>query len=145
MRWWFLVERDIKIELRNISKLEYQIFEEFEELEYLNSLKTSIKSFDYSSDKVKSSPKNHDFADIIIKISDLEREVCKNLNVLIAKRQKACDMFESLPTELCDIMKLKYLYNYSFEEISKRLSYSLRHVYRLHGQALQILRKEPGC
>lgn len=139
------MERDIKIELRNISKLEYQIFEEFEELEYLNSLKTSIKSFDYSSDKVKSSPKNRDFADIIIRISDLEKKIYRHLNELITKRQRACSMFESLPTELCDIMKLKYLYNYSFEEISQRLNYSLRHVYRLHGQALQILRKEPGC
>ena len=139
------MERDIKVELRNISRLEYQIFEEFEELEYLNSLKTSIKSFDYSSEKVKSSPKNKDFADIIIRISDLERAVCKNLNILIAKRQKACDMFESLPIELCDVMKLKYLYNYSFERIAQKLHYSLRHVYRLHGQALQILRKEPGC
>lgn len=112
------MERDIKIELRNISKLEYQIFEEFEELEYLNSLKTSIKSFDYSSDKVKSSPKNHDFADIIIRISDLEKKIYRHLNELIAKRQRACSMFESLPAELCDVMKLKYLYNYSFEEIS---------------------------
>ena len=139
------MKRDIKIELKNISKLEYQIFEEFEELEYLNSLKTSIKSFDYSSEKVTSSPKNKDFADIISKISDLEKRVCIHLNELIIKRQRACKLFEALPTELCDIMKLKYLYNYSFEEISQRLSYSLRHVYRLHGQALQILRKEPGC
>lgn len=136
------MERDIKIELRNISRLEHQIFEEFEELEYLNSLKTSIKSVDYSFDKVKSSPKNCGFADIIGKISDLEKKVCRHLSELIVKRQKACDMFESLPTELCDIMKLKYLYNYSFERIAQKLHYSLRHVYRLHGQALQILRKE---
>lgn len=137
------MERDIKIELRNISRLEHQIFEEFEELEYLNSLKTSIKSVDYSFDKVKSSPKNYDFADIIGKISDLEKKVCRNINELIAKRRRACAMFESLPIELCDVMKLKYLYNYSFERIAQKLHYSLRHVYRLHGQALQILRKEP--
>lgn len=139
------MERDIKVELRNISKLEYQIFEEFEELEYLNSLKTSIKSFDYSTEKVTSSPKNKDFAGIISRIIELEKKVYRHLDELISERQRVCDMFESLPTELCDIMKLKYLYNYSFEEISQRLSYSLRHVYRLHGQALQVLRKEPGC
>lgn len=136
---------DIKVELRNISGLEYQLFEEFEELEYLNTLKTSIKSFDYSTEKVTSSPKNKDFAVIISRIIELEKKVCRHLDELISERQKACEWFESLPIELCDVMKLKYLYNYSFERIAQKLHYSLRHVYRLHGQALQILRKEPGC
>lgn len=133
---------DIKAELKSISILERKIKDELEELEYLNSLKTSIKSFNYDKDKVKSSPKRKDFTDTIVKITELEEIITKNINRLVSIRAMAIKSFNILPDNLKDIMKLKYLYSYSFNEISKKTGYTLRHIFRLHGEALQILRKE---
>ncbi len=132
---------DIKQELKNIKYLDFKINSSIEELERLKSYQDLLKGIDYTKDKVQSSNK-FDISDTIIKIVDLELQISKDINTLIKKKNELKFQIAILEPTMYQILYLRYFKYLSWSEISSQIYYSEGYVKKLHGIALEILRKE---
>ncbi len=131
---------DIKQELKNIKYLDFKINSSIEELERLKSYQDLLKGIDYTKDKVQSSNK-FDISDTIIKIVDLELQISKDINTLIKKKNELKFQIAILEPTMYQILYLRYFKYLSWSEISSQIYYSEGYIKKLHGIALEILRK----
>lgn len=132
---------DIKQELKNIKYLDFKINSSIEELERLKSYQDLLKGIDYTKDKVQSSNK-FDISDTIIKIVDLELQISKDINTLIKKKNELKFQIAILEPTMYQILYLRYFKYLSWYEISSQIYYSEGYIKKLHGIALEILRKK---
>lgn len=132
---------DIKQELKNIKYLDFKINSSIEELERLKSYQDLLKGIDYTKDKVQSSNK-FDISDTIIKIVDLELQISKDINTLIKKKNELKFQIAILEPTMYQILYLRYFKYLSWSEISSQIYYSEGYIKKLHGVALEILRKK---
>lgn len=131
---------DIKDELKMIFYLDSLIDSELRQLEELKSLKTTIKSFDYSLDKVKTSPSNKCFTGTVDRIVDLESKINSDIDELVARKERAIILFSHLDGDKRLLMSMRYLNKKSWQDVADSLFCSLRTVHYLHGVALNELR-----
>lgn len=131
---------DIKQELKNIKYLDFKIKSEIKELEKLKIYEDILKGIDYRMDKVQNS-NTSDISDTIVKIVDLEENIKKNISILVEKKNKLKSQITILEPTMCKIMYLRYFEYLSWSEISSQIYYSEGYIKKLHGIALEILRK----
>ncbi|WP_288867915.1 hypothetical protein [uncultured Parvimonas sp.] len=131
---------DIKQELKNIKYLDFKIKSEIKELEKLKIYEDILKGIDYRMDKVQNSNKS-DISDTIVKIVDLEENIKKNISILVEKKNELKSKITILEPTMCKIMYLRYFEYLSWYEISSQIYYSEGYIKKLHGIALEILRK----
>lgn len=129
-----------KEELRELIHLDEKIETKRRQLERLMKTRLSIKGIDYSKDRVQTSGHNGQ-EDLIIKIIDLEREINRDIDELVDKKAIAREKISRVPGVQGTILEMRYLECMTWEEIAYRLSYSIRAVYKIHGQALQIIKR----
>lgn len=126
-----------KKELQQIYLLDLKISNDIKELEKLNSLKYCIRSPNFD-EKVQSSVRNDN--DLIERIVDLETEVNSNISSLIELRESYKKKISSLDNEYGILLNLRYIQCLEWSEIAKIMHRSKQTVYRLHGQALDIIK-----
>nr|DAK35270.1 MAG TPA: Protein of unknown function (DUF722) [Caudoviricetes sp.]DAX74404.1 MAG TPA: Protein of unknown function (DUF722) [Caudoviricetes sp.] len=132
---------DIKQELKNIKYLDFKINSSIEELERLKFYQDLLKGIDYRMDKVQNSSTS-DMSDAIIKIVDLEESIKKNISILVEKKKILKSKIDTLEPTMYQILYLRYFKYYQWSVIANELYYCEGYIKKLHGIALEILRKE---
>ena len=127
-----------KKELQRIYLLDLRISADIKELEKLNSLKYSIRSPSAFGEKVQSSVRNDN--DLIERIVDLERNINKGISELIDLREFYKKKICSLDGEFGILLNLRYVQCLKWHEIAKIMHRSQQTIFRLHGEALNLIK-----
>lgn len=127
-----------KKELQRIYLLDLRISADIKELEKLNSLKYSIRSPSAFGEKVQSSVRNDN--DLIEKVVDLESKINKNISELINLRENYKKKISSVDGEYGILLNLRYVQCLKWHEIAKIMHRSQQTIFRLHGEALNLIK-----
>ncbi|MGI5964199.1 MAG: hypothetical protein ACOX7N_10970 [Lawsonibacter sp.] len=80
-------------------------------------------------------------ADAIAKIVDLQAEINRDIDLLVDLK---CDMVRIIKSvgnaEYQTLLELRYLCFKSWEQIAVDMGYNVRHVYRIHGEAVKNIK-----
>lgn len=125
-------------ELRVISKI---IDSKERQLSQLKRYYTTIKGFDYSREKFNGGQKQ-DFTDTVNKIIDLENEITKDIDELIDRKNKMNEFIKfTLSGNEYIVIQMRYFEDKKWEEIALKVNHEYRYTLKLHGKALQKLKK----
>lgn len=114
------------------------------QIQELEVYATTIKSFDYSADRVQTSASNT-IEDTVIKLIDMQKMLQKRIDELVEMKVSAAKEINKLEGKYYLVMSLRYLECLNWEWVARRMGHSIQHVYRLHGQALNILKENGAC
>ncbi|MDY4128837.1 DUF1492 domain-containing protein [Peptostreptococcus porci] len=134
------MHKDIKIALKELFWLNKSILTLSEEIEYNSCLLTKV-SPTIKSDVIQSSNKTT-IEDLIIKGDFLKNKLHEKVSRQIELKEELESIIETLEDiRLQDLIRRRYLRNQKWLTIANELNYSLDGVYKAHGKALRILRK----
>lgn len=125
--------------LQKLQRLDTIINQKTGELEDLYLKLKSIRSTDYSKERVKSSPSGEaPFVKIINRITDLESEVNAEINRYMDDRQRIIDQIQGLQnSKYAEVLYKKYVEFKKLELISKEMNYTYQYIRKLHVFALR--------
>lgn len=109
-------------------------------LEQLSRLReTATKATTTISDMPRSdSPDLQSMETTVVKMIDMEREINTDIDRLVDLKRATVAAIAALKnTEQQLVLEQRYLCYKSWEQIAEELCYSVRHVTRLHGEALK--------
>lgn len=107
------------------------------ELSNLRECRNTIRSLDYSRDKIQTSPGNN-MENIIIKIVDMENMINDKIDQLGDLKNEIRSDINKLPDETDRlVLTYKYICFLSWEEIAVKMGYSYRNIHRVHAKALK--------
>lgn len=125
-----------KQELKNYKHDIKYISEKIDDTEETKAILEKVTA-NWSLTKTNSSNDNPDkFADVISDVEDLKTECEDRLQALMLQKISIDDKIDSMEYPYKTILYLRYVRCKGWVEIASELDYSLRHVYRLHGEAL---------
>lgn len=79
-------------------------------------------------------------ADTVEKIVDLQAEINRDIDRLVELKQEMVRIIKSVGnSEYQTLLELRYLCFKTWEQIAVAMGYSVRHVYRLHDEAVSII------
>lgn len=131
----------IKEELKDLRVISKIIDSKNRQLAQLKRYCTTIKSFDYSKEKINGG-KKQDFSDTVDKIIDLENEINKDIDDLIDKKTKMNEFIKSvLSGNEYAVIQMRYFEELNWLEIAIKLNYTEINIYKIHGKALFKLNK----
>ena len=131
----------IKEELKDLRVVPKIIDSKNRQLAQLKRYCTTIKSFDYSKEKIKGCQKQ-DFSDTVDKIIDLENEINRDIDELIDKKIKMNEFIKStLSGNEYAVIQMRYFEELSWLEIAIKINYTEINIYKIHGKALYKLNK----
>ena len=114
---------------RNIDKEINHLIQQRDE-EWGRILSTTQK---YKGDTVQSTKDPHKFDRLV----EYEAEIDRQIDELLAVKTEITKAISKLTDgRYRDILRLRYLKGYTFEQIAVEMNYSWRHVCTLHGRAL---------
>lgn len=80
-------------------------------------------------------------ADTVVKIIDLQTEINKDIDRLVDLKREIVAMIKSVSnTEHQTLLELRYLCFKSWEQIAVDMGYNVRHVYRIHDEAVEKIK-----
>ena len=121
--------------LQKIAFLDAEINSLIREHESVKS--TLLKATDYSNEPVATTKRNTS-EDKLIKLADKSSEIDLKIDELVDFKITMGNHINQLEDERHRvILREHYINGLSFLEISKNLGYTERHLYRIHGDALQ--------
>lgn len=125
-----------KERLRNFKKLGMEIDRKLEEVERLRAWVTR------TTPVFSAAPKSHGegggFAEKAERLIEVNAQINREIDRYIDERKTIAAAIEGLQ-DLTQrtIMGMYYLNGQTWEEIAEKIGYDVRHVYRLHGTALE--------
>lgn len=123
--------------LRQIGVLDAKINRRQKQVEELKVLATSSGSLSVN-ERVQSSPDGDKMSRIVIRWIDMEHEVTRMIDQLIDLKNQIIGEIHQLDDErYIRILEMRYIDQNSWEQIAVNMNYSLQHIIRLHGYALQ--------
>ena len=126
---------EAKYLLQKIAFLDAEINSLIREHESVKS--TLLKATDYSNEPVATTKRNTS-EDKLVKLADKSSEIDLKIDELVDFKITMGDHINQLEDERHRvILREHYINGLSFLEISKSLGYTERHLYRIHGDALQ--------
>lgn len=133
--------QDVKATLSKVYYIDKEIQALTEIRDSLEKDAVFLRAIDYSKDRVSSADSRGGVEDTAIRIADAQGRVTGKINELIEAKQRAMQIIEGLPEgPQKAVMYNRYILLKTWESIAVDLNYSYRHVLRLHGDALEILR-----
>ena len=129
----------VKEYLGQAYRLDQRINSKLEQVASLNDLATKCTS------TLTGMPRNPSLstsamADAICKIIDLQVEINGDIDALVDLKRDIVALIKSVDnTEYQTLLELRYLCFKTWEQIAVDLSYNVRHVYRLHDEAVNSL------
>ncbi len=118
-------------------RLNQRINSKLEQIQSLRELATKCTPFLTGMPKTP----NQDgslMADTVLKIIDLEKELQKDIDRLVDLKKEIMAVVKAVDNMECQtLLEQRYLCFKSWEQIAVDMSYNVRHVYRLHDEALQ--------
>ena len=109
-------------------------------LEQLSALRdTATKTTAVMDGEVVSHTRNvHSLQDVIAKIIDMQEEINSDIDALVDLKRDIMRTIKRIENpEYQTLLELRYLCFKRWEEISVVMNYNLRHIYRLHDEALE--------
>ena len=123
--------------LRQIGTLDAKINRRMKQVEELKALATSTGSLT-PGDRVQSSPSGDKMSSIVIRWIDMEHEVTAMIDELIdLKNQIIGEIHQLDDVRYIRILEMRYIDQETFEQIAVTMHMDIRHIFRLHGYALQ--------
>lgn len=133
-----------KTYLHQIKRLDMMISNKLAEIYRLKNMASGI-FISTDSERVQSSGNKDRLGNTVAKIIDLERETDKLIDILFDKRNNIIKQIDSLSnSDYYQILALRYVNYDTFNDISDKTGWSIRQVFRLHGEALQEFEKVFG-
>ena len=125
--------------LQRLKKLDIKINQKIKELEDLKVTARSVKSIDYSKERVQSSPSTEaPFVKTVEKINILENEINAKIDEFVDEKDKIINQIQGLDDSMyINILYKHYVEFMTFEKIAVDLNYSIRNIYVIHEKALQ--------
>lgn len=128
--------------LKEIKHLDSRINSKIRQLDLLRHQIGSLKSFDYSKDRVQESNiQGSQIENLIVKICDLELDITKDINKLVDKKKQAIEIVNKTEGLGGTIMEMRYLEGMCWEEIISTLHISPQYAYELHNKELKKLKR----
>ena len=109
-------------------------------LEQLSALKDmATKTTSVMSDDVVSHTRNvHSMQDVIAKIIDMQAEINADIDQLVDLKREIMQVVKAVQNpEHQTLLELRYLCFKSWEDVAEELGYNVRHIYRLHDEAVE--------
>lgn len=133
-------EMTAKEYLGQAYRIDQRINSKLEQVSSLRNLATKATST--LSDVPPSGTRNvHRMEDVIVKIVDMENEVNADIDKLIDLKQEIMRTINAVENpEYHTLLELRYLCFKSWEEISVKMGYTRRHLYRMRDEALQKIK-----
>lgn len=123
--------------LRQIGTLDAKINRRMKQVEELKALATSTGSLT-PGDKVQSSPSGDKMSSTVIKWIDMEHEVTRMIDELVDLKNQIIGEIHQLDDQrYIKILEMRYIDQETFEQIAVTMHMDIRHIFRLHGYALQ--------
>lgn len=133
-----------KAYLNQIKRLDMMINNKLAEIYRLKNMASGI-FISTDSERVQASGNKDRLGNTVAKIIDLERETDKLIDILFDKRNNIIKQIDSLSnSDYYQILALRYVNYDTFNDISDKTGWSIRQVFRLHGEALQEFEKAFG-
>lgn len=118
-------------------RLDQRINSKLEQVESLNGLATKVSS------TLTGMPKNPNratsiMADAVAKIIDLQAEINNDIDCLVDLKREMVTVIKAVVNkEYQTLLELRYLCFRTWEQIAVDMGYNVRHVYRLHDEAVE--------
>jgi len=91
-------------------------------------------------------PNTHRMEDIIIKIFALEEEINADIDALVDLKREMVRLIKAVDNVECQILlEQRYLCFKTWEQIAVDMGYNVRHVYRLHDEAVEKISVSQRC
>lgn len=130
-----------KEHLKQARTLDMEINTKLEEIHQLQ-LKASCAQSVAVSERVQSSRDNSSNT-IIDKIVDMQNEINAEINKLVDLKAEIREKINQLSDERYIMVLTEYYLNCkTWEQVAEDNNFSRRHIFKLHGQALQAFRKK---
>ena len=117
-------------------------------LEQLSALKDmATKTTSVMNDDVVSHTRNvHSMQDVIAKIIDMQSEINADIDHLVDLKREIMQVVKAVQNpEHQTLLELRYLCFKSWEDVAEELGYNVRHIYRLHDEAVEQIRSPESC
>lgn len=86
----------------------------------------------------------YDWTNAAASIADMDKTICAEITELCRVKRLVTEAIENIADmRYRTVLELRYRSYMSWDAIAKELNYDLRHVYRLHGEALLQIRVPP--
>ena len=90
------------------------------------------------ADKVQTSLSGDNMLRLVAKVDKIERDIVREVNALLDVRAKIIKQIERMPNDnQKDVLTKRYVNFKRWEHIAVDMNMTVRHVYRIHGEALQ--------
>ena len=123
--------------LKQAYRLNDLINSDLKELSNLRSLSTSISS-DMSQERVQSTKQPDKIGGIVAKIVDLENEINAEIDQFVDLKKEIRDAVNTLSNRNEQlVLRLRYIEFLTWEQVAERMTYSLKQVFRIHGEAVK--------
>ena len=131
-----MTNRDYLIQARGLDRLIRSKLEQIDSLRDLaDKCSSTLTGMPGNSDRSVST-----VADTVAKIVDLQVEILHDIDELVGIKRDIIRCVKAIGnTELQTLLELRYLCFKTWEEIAVELKYNIRHIYRLHDEALDKL------
>lgn len=132
-----------KDDLKSILFLDQLINSKLRQLDQLKAYRARLPTGASDTGPVQSGISDPT-ANMAAKITDLDRSINDEIDKLVELKESARVLFCRLDCDLRLklIMELRYLECLDWRGVAARSGYNPRHVYKLHGRALEILFKD---
>ncbi len=129
----------VKEYLQQLRRLDIVIDQKIKELDDLKIKSTCIGGFDYSKERVQTSPSSDaPYVKTVSRMIDLNEEINRDIDDFVDRKHKIINEIQSLEnTKHIQILFKKYVEYKTFEQISVEMNYTYQYIVLLHGYALK--------
>lgn len=127
--------------LKQAKRLDDIINLKIEQLSDLKLQSTAISSL-HDTEKVKTSLNPNQLSGLVAKMVDLENEINMEIDKLYSLKNdimRSINLIDNKDYQV--LLNLRYLNFLTWEEIADKMWYNVRHIYRLHKQAIKIFKR----
>lgn len=129
--------------LNEIRYLDKMIKNKLDEINNLKDQMTHISVTFTGEEQVQHDRNVHSLEKAIAKMIDLQDELTCDLAELQAKKAEAFHIIDSIEDkDMSRLLYLRYFKYETWEKIAVEMNFSIRQIYRLHGNALQLVDKK---
>ena len=133
-----------KAYLSQIKNLDYKIRRRQQEAKELREAAMSFGSLQLDPDRVRStSPDPDPMAGKVGGYVDIQKEVDAMIIELMELKHKIIGQIEQIEeVPYMDVLSMRYVDFMTFDAIAREMHCDIRHVFRLHGRALQVFEEK---
>lgn len=129
----------VKEYLQQLKRLDTVINQKIKELGDLRSMSTSTGGFDYSKERVQSSPSGDaSFVKPVLRMIELEQEINAEIDRFVDEKHEIINQIQALQNpKHIDILYKHYVEFKRLEIVAVEMNFTYQYIVELHGTALK--------